>query len=228
MKEVSKDLVVTKAEVQQEAFDKAVKVIGRQDMLESEYKKVRPFSWITFKSWVTKWFINLRGEENLTESQKRYIKRWSFGPILWFLYAPFRHIWYVFGFFTLLSILINFITRQFPVSNSWNNFYLDYGFILFRFIIYILFGWLGRRLSWNKGNWKTYQRFQKSELIWNIFGLIILLLFFYYLYRFPVSEFIYRSQHPLYKDIFPNPYLPRSASPTPFAPLFRSPLFPGP
>jgi hypothetical protein len=197
-------------------------------MLEDEFKKVRPFSWITFKNWFTKCFINLRDEENLTESQKRYIKRWSFGPFIWPVYALFRHLWYVLGLITLLSLLINFILKQFPISDSWNNFYIDYGFILFRFIIFILFCWLGRRLSWNKCHWKNFQRFQKSDLIWNIFGLIILLLFFYYLYRFPIYEFIYRSHNPLYKDIFPNPYLPRSASPTPFAPLFHSPLFPGP
>lgn len=177
--------------------------------------------------WIAKWFINLRDEENLTVIQKRYIKRWSFGPIIWF-YAPIRHIWYVFGFFTLLSVLINFISKKFPVVDSWNNFYLTYGFIIFLLFFNILFCWLGRRLSWNKGGWKTFQRFQKSELIWNIFGFLFFLLFIYSCYRLIFSEFIYRSQHPLFHDIFPNPYLPRSASPTPLAPLFRSPLFPGP
>jgi len=179
------------------------------------------------KSWIAKWFVNLRDEENLTERQKRYIKRWSFGPIIWF-YAPLRQLWYIFGFFTLLRVLITFIAKQFPVSNSWNNFYLVYGFILFRFIIYILFGWLGRRLSWNKDKWKTFQRFQQSELIWNIFGSIVLILITYAMYREIYANFIYPSQHPLFRDIFPNPYLPRSASPTPLAPLFRSPFIPGP
>jgi hypothetical protein len=134
----------------------------------------------------------------------------------------------VFGFITLLNVLINLMYRQFPVSDSWNNFYLINGINLFRFVIYIFFCWFGRRLSWNKGIWKTFQRFQKSEIIWNIFGSIVLILITYAMYREIYANFIYPSQHPLFRDIFPNPYLPRSASPTPLAPLFRSPLFPGP
>jgi hypothetical protein len=186
-------------------------------MLEDEFKKVRPFSWITFKNWFTKCFINLRDEENLTENQKRYIKRWSFGPFFWFLYAPFRYLWYILGFFTLLSLLISANWKLLNFSFSSERFLLYTGLILFRFLMYILFCWLGRRLSWNKGKWKTFISFKRSEIIWNCVGLVMIGFFIFAMYKIPVFNFYIKNL----QTIFSRPSSPNQ-------PYFRSPLFPGP
>lgn len=128
-----------------------------------------------------KWFNseNIRNKEELSEEQINFIKSRSitiFGP---FNVIVRKH--WDFLFITLaLEILTGFIiglifpqvnisaSGRFSVSDFFIFYVPTYSWIL------LIYGYLGikygRRLAWNRNQWKSFESFKESEEKWHIWG----------------------------------------------------------
>ena len=132
--------------------------------------------------------IYIRDEEDLTESQKRFLRRWTFGPFMWFIYMPSRRIWYEFLILLVLSIPLIF-SIDIGFLFTFHPFIRTIVFY-FRLLFLFFLSFIGRRLSWNRNHWKSFNAFQKSEKRWNYINILymILILFSFYswirLYRY--------------------------------------------
>lgn len=121
----------------------------------------------------------------INQMEKRFINRFSLGPLAWPLYSIFRRQYWIFFGFLGLTILLN--KRIFD-----KIFYLDlyYYFIAIRILLYIVYMFFGRRLSWKSCNWSDTEAFKKSEKRWIYFGAFFILVFIVSIYYF-YSYYLY-------------------------------------
>jgi hypothetical protein len=105
---------------------------------------------------------NIKDIEKLDEIQVRYIQKPSltiFGPLNFFI----RKQWdIIFAFF-----LLNFLVNALPENM---NFLLIGLLIAYIWMFYFSIK-NGRRLAWNRNNWKSFDSFVKSEKRWMPWGI---------------------------------------------------------
>ena len=132
------------------------------------------------KAYFFRLLFYIRVKETLTESQIRYLRRWTFGPFMWFVYTPSRQIWNEFLILLFLSIPLIY-TIDIGFLFPFQPFIRTIAFYFRLFFLFFL-SFIGRRLSWNRNHWKSFDAFQKSEKRWNYINILYILVILYSFY----------------------------------------------
>lgn len=117
------------------------------------------------------WFDTeeLKNKENLSTEQVEYIKKPSLT-----IFGPFNIIirkhWDLLVAFIAVGIIGEIIAES--ESLLLGLFFLAGYFWLIYFAIVN-----GRRLAWNRNNWKDFEHFKRSESTWMPWGIIVFVLF---------------------------------------------------
>ena len=110
----------------------------------------------------------IRNKENLTKLETCYIHKFSFGPVLWFVYTLLRKQYLIFVFLLVLQFLpYIYLNQSYFIIDK--NIYVLMGFPKYIFII--IYSFFARRQSWNNCEWKSFSDFTISEKKWNIMGI---------------------------------------------------------
>jgi len=123
-------------------------------------------------SYSMKWFDTqeIKNKENLTPEQIEYIKKPSltiFGPfnIIVRKHWDFLVAWLILSFFARMAAYIG--------CPGWLTLALFIGEI---YLVYFMIVH-GRRLAWNRNNFKSFEEFQRSEAVWTPWGIVFLILY---------------------------------------------------
>ena len=119
-----------------------------------------------------KWFDTqeIKNKESLTPEQIEYIKKPSLT-----IFGPFNIIVRKHWDFLLALFGISFLERlaedpSFPPLLALGLFIAGIYLVYFMIVH-------GRRLAWNRNNYKSFEEFQRSEKAWEPWGVIVFVLF---------------------------------------------------
>jgi hypothetical protein len=120
-----------------------------------------------------KWFdtAEVKAEDSLTSEQVGYIKDKSFtifGP----LNVLVRKHWDILVAYVIIRIVDNIVMSDDSMS-SYVLALLELAFIAWLFYFAIT---NGRRLAWNRNNWRDFEDFKKSEENWTPWGYLMFIL----------------------------------------------------
>lgn len=152
----------------------------------------------------------------LNQEQNNYIKKHSswafFSPFLW----PFGARLYIWG---IIQLILFLLIISFPIllyTNAGISLFFQYPLLVFlllsivgglEFISLIIFIY-GRRLSWKKGKWKSFEEFQKRLIILDkitiVFIIILAIIFSSFIYYNKVGFF--KESNVIKKEFYINKF----------------------
>jgi hypothetical protein len=135
-----------------------------------------------FFMWLTKQIgefkmrtLSLKNQDNLSEEEIRYIKRFTLAPVLG-VYLLARKQVLIFLVLLGLDILSVYARHiHFFQRSSTTSIFYTITMLLFN-ILFFWYCFRARRISWNNCEWESFASFQKSEKKWTLATTIFVIL----------------------------------------------------
>ncbi|MBI3046588.1 MAG: hypothetical protein HYY86_03590 [Candidatus Harrisonbacteria bacterium] len=136
---------------------------GKKEIEEKYVKLEKSKAWFDTKY--------IKDEEQLTQEQIAYLRKYSITIIgLWPLNALVRKQW---DLVIILVIIYFLLPAGVALLEIYSSVYLAIALTVVPSIWWLYFSLKhGRRLAWNRNEWKSFESFEKSERVWALFAWI--------------------------------------------------------